>query len=325
VSTSPSSASTSPGARISTEWSVGGQPAVILENAAVRIVVLPGLGGKVLSLVDKRVDIDLLWRNARVPLRPAAFGSGYDDQFLGGWDELYPNDAPEELVGEPLPDHGELWAVPWSASVGSTDDTVWLELRVTGTVTGTEVVKRLHLGGGPELTVDYRITNPGRTDQPFLWKSHVAVALHRDTLVDMAAGEVLVDDFGNPRARPASGRFTWPWLEADGQRHDLRTLPDTHERGVSEFLLATSMEHGACSVTHPTEGTGLQLSWDRRDLPSCWLFASYGGGWRGLDVLVLEPCTGYPLSVAEGARAGTHQVLAAGATKSWQLIARIGG
>ena len=310
--------------RVSTEWSVAGQPAVILENIGVRVVVLPGLGGKVLSIVDKRADLELLWRNARVPLRPASFGSGYDDQFIGGWDELYPNDLPEELAGEPMPDHGELWAVPWSASVGSNEAGVWVELHVTGAITGTDVVKRIRLGHGPELTVDYRITNAGRTDQPFLWKSHVAVVLHPDTVVGMAAAEVLVDEFGSPRARPESGRFTWPHLEADGTRHDLRTLPDTEVRGVSEFLLATSMERGECSVTHPEQGSGLRLSWDLEDLPSCWSFASYGGGWRGLDVLVLEPCTGYPLSVADGVRAGTHQTLPAGATRSWTLTARVG-
>ncbi|TDD19504.1 DUF5107 domain-containing protein [Kribbella turkmenica] len=309
--------------RLSTEWSLAGQPAVILENTVTRVVVLPGLGGKVFSIVDKRVDRELLWRNDRVPLRPAAFGSSYDDQFIGGWDELYPTDVPEELVGEPLPDHGELWAVPWASSTGASADEVWLELRVRGAVTGTEVSKRLTLGTGAELVTDYRITNRGRTDQPFLWKTHVAVALQPDTVVDMAATDVLVHEFGSPRARPADGHITWPWLSADGVRHDLRTLPDATERGVSEFLLATALERGECGVRHPSAGTGLQLTWDRADLASCWLFASYGGGWRGLDVLVLEPCTGYPLSVGEGVEAGTHQVLAAGATKSWQLTARL--
>ena len=111
--------------------------------------------------------------------------------------------------------------------------------------------------------MDYRITNAGRIDQPFLWKSHVAVALHPDTVLDMAAGEVLVDEFGSPRARPESDSFSWPYLEAGGTRHDLRTLPDTTTQGVSEFLLATSMERGECSVAHPGEGTGLRLSWDR--------------------------------------------------------------
>jgi hypothetical protein len=316
------SASSGPG--VSTEWSLAGQQAVILENVAVRVVLLPGLGGKVLSIIDKRVDRELLWRNDRVPVRPAAFGTSYDDQFLGGWDELYPNDMPEELAGESVPDHGELWAVPWSASVGSTGAVAWVELNVAGAITGTQVVKRLSLGSGTELSIDYRVTNTCRVDQPFLWKSHVAVALHPDTVVDMAAREVLVEEFGSPRARPEGGRFTWPYLDTGGRRHDLRTLPSTTERGVAEFLLATTLERGECSVTHPSARTGLHLTWDEQELPSCWLFASYGGGWRGLDVLVLEPCSGYPLSVAAGVRAGTHQTLRAGTTKSWRLTARIG-
>lgn len=297
---------------------------MILENSAVRVVVLPGLGGKILSIVDKRADCELLWRNDRVPVRPAAFGSSYDNQFLGGWDELYPNDLPEELAGEPMPDHGELWAVPWTWTTGSALEQVWLELTVRGSITGTKVVKRLTLGAGPDLVTDYRITNSGRVDQPFLWKTHVAVALHPDTVVDMAAGEVIVHEFGSPRARPAGGRFTWPWLSADGVRHDLRALPDTTRRGISEFLLATTLDRGVCTVQHPAARTGLRLSWNPADLPSCWLFASYGGGWRGLDVLVVEPCTGYPLSVTQGVQAGTHQILPAGTTNSWQLTAHIG-
>jgi hypothetical protein len=252
-----------------------------------------------------------------------AFGSNYDDQFLGGWDELYPNDMPEELAGEPMPDHGELWAVPWTSRVGADDQQAWLELAAQGPITGTEVVKRLCLADGPELTVDYTITNTGRQDQPFLWKSHIAVQLQPDTVVDLAAGEVLMHDFGVPRARPAGGVFDWPGFESDGVRYDLRTLPDTSERGVAEFLQAKTLSDGSCGIWHPTAGTGLRLSWDPAELPSCWLFASYGGGWRGLDVLVLEPCTGYPLSVSEGVAVGTHQVLPAGETKSWRLTASL--
>lgn len=310
--------------RVDTDWAWRGQPVTVLENADVRAVVLPGLGGKIMSLIDKRADCELLWRNERVPVRPVPFGSGYDDQFLGGWDELYPNDEPETLAGEPYPDHGEVWSLPWTATTGSTDGTAWLELSLRTPISGSMITKRLTLGAGADLQVDYRVTNPTRTDLPHLWKSHVAVALQPDTMIELGAREVLVHEFGLPRARPPGGRTGWPYLEADGVRHDLRTLPDTRDRGVSEFLIATDLHRGSCGVTHPGARTGLQLAWDVADLPSCWLFASYGGGWRDLDVLVLEPCTGYPLSVTEGVAAGTHRILPAGATAEWRLTATIG-
>jgi len=311
--------------RLNTEWSLAGQPAVVLENRRLRAVVLPGLGGKIISLVDKAADVELLWRNERVPVRPVPFGSGYDDVFLGGWDELFPNDEPEVLAGEAMPDHGELWSQPWMITdLTAGDDEVALELTVRPPISATRVTKRLVLGDGPGLRTDYRLTNEGRRDLPFLWKSHVAVRLHSDTAVTLAAGDVLVHEFGDPRTRPEGGRFSWPRALVEGVEHDFRHPPATGASGLTEFLIATALSEGHCGVDHPVAGTGLALAWDVADLPSCWTFASYGGGWRGLDVLVLEPCTGYPLSVAEGVAQGTHQVLAAGATKEWSLTARVG-
>jgi galactose mutarotase-like enzyme len=311
--------------RISTEWSLAGQPAVVLENRHLRTVLLPGLGGKIISLVDKAADTELLWRNDRVPVRPVPFGSGYDDVFLGGWDELFPNDEPEVLAGELMPDHGELWSVPWTVRevVEDADEAV-LELTVSTPVSAVTVTKRLVLGRGPTLRTDHRVTNTGRRDLPFLWKSHVAVRLHGDTAVDVAAAEVDVHAFGEPRVRPEGDRFVWPVAMVDGIEHDFRRQPDTTGGGVSEFLIATTLTDGRCGVLHPAAGSGLTLTWDPAELPSCWTFASYGGGWRGLDVLVLEPCTGHPLSVLDGVAAGTHQVLPAGATRAWSLTARVG-
>jgi galactose mutarotase-like enzyme len=321
----PTAGSSGPSPRISTEWSLAGQPAVVLENRRLRAVVLPGLGGKIISLVDKVADAELLWRSDRVPVRPVPFGSGYDDAFLGGWDELFPNDEPEVLAGEAMPDHGELWSLPWLITdLTAGDDQVTLELAVRPPISATCVTKRLVLGDGPELRTDYRLTNEGRRELPFLWKSHVAVRLHPDTVIGVAAGDVLVHEFGDPRVRPEGGRFDWPSASVAGTEHDFRRPPDTTARGVTEFLIATTLDDGRCGVEHPVVGTGLTLTWDPADLPSCWTFASYGGGWRGLDVLVLEPCTGHPLSVLDGVAAGTHQVLAAGATREWSLTARVG-
>ena len=311
--------------RLSTEWSLAGQPAVVLENRWLRAVVVPGVGGKIISLVDKTADLELLWRNERVPVRPVPFGSGYDDAFLGGWDELYPNDEPEVLAGEAMPDHGELWSLPWLITdLTQGADEVAVELTVRTPISASTVCKRLVLGDGPALRTDYRVTNDGRRELPFLWKSHVAVRLHPDTVIGMAAGDVLVHEFGDPRVRPEGGRFTWPSAAVAGTAHDFRRLPDTTVRGVTEFLIATTLDEGRCGVEHPVAGSGFTLTWDPADLPSCWTFASYGGGWRGLDVLVLEPCTGYPLSVLDGVAAGSHQVLPAGVTKEWSVTASVG-
>ena len=313
-------------AGLSTEWSLAGQPAVVLENRRLRAVVLPGLGGKIISLVDKAADLELLWRNDRVPVRPVPFGSGYDDVFLGGWDELFPNDEPEVLAGEAMPDHGELWSLPWMITdLTEVADEVALELTVRPPISATRVTKRLVLGDGPGLRTDYRVTNEGRRELPFLWKSHVAVRLHADTAVALAAGDVLVHEFGDPRARPEGGRFAWPLAVVGGVEHDFRRLPDTSARGVTEFLIATSLTAGHCGVAHPAARHRTRVVVGRRGpavLLDLRLVRRRVAGSR--RAWCWSRARGHPLSVADGVAAGTHQVLAAGATKEWSLTARVG-
>jgi hypothetical protein len=61
------------------------------------------------------------------------------------------------------------------------------------------------------------------------------------------------------------------------------------------------------------DGFGLGLAFDPEVFSSCWTFASYGG-WRGLETLIMEPCTGYPVNLAAGMSAGTHRTLQPGQT-----------
>ena len=50
-----------------------------------------------------------------VPLQASPIGAAYDDVWAGGWEELFPNDAPGAFEGRDLPDHGEWWTMAWTA------------------------------------------------------------------------------------------------------------------------------------------------------------------------------------------------------------------
>src|SRR5437879_4094751 len=83
--------------------------ALTLQNEALRLEVLPELGGKLWSLEDLRLGRQFLWQQPGLSPRPLPQGSDYDDNFFGGMDELLPNDIPEAVGGRSLADHGELW------------------------------------------------------------------------------------------------------------------------------------------------------------------------------------------------------------------------
>lgn len=307
-------------ARLSRDWSFNGTQALVLDNGRLRVVVLPALGGKIWQITNLDDGRELLWQNPRLTARPVPFGSVYDDVFFGGWDELFPNDVPEELQGESYPDHGELWASAWEWRVDQESaDEVRLTLSVQTPISACKLTKTLTLRDGePHLRVSWRLANEGHQDLPYLWKQHVAVPVSEPATLAMGARSMYLEGFGNPRAGSGVTRYEWPYLTGGGgERHDMRaTLPS--QSCVSEFQYATELDGGWCSVTY-ADGSGIGLAFDPEVFSSCWTFASYGG-WRSHEVLVLEPCTGYPVSVADGIAAGTHRTLPAGKVLDTEVV-----
>lgn len=310
--------------RLSTAWTLHGLDVVLLENELLRVTLLPQLGGKIWQLSFKPADRDLLWQHPRLTPQRVPFHSVYDDVFYGGWDELFPNDLPEQIGGEQLPDHGEVWTLPWSvAVVRDTPEEAIVHLSVTTPISSARVEKWITLRAGePKLRFRHRITSLGAHEQPFLWKLHAAMALGEASRIDVPARNVYIEDFGPPRNGQTQLSYSWPFvIDAAGERHDMRrTLPPTAQ--VNEFQYATELTAGWCSITHPHERLGFGLSFDPAVLPACWLFATYGG-WRNLSTVVLEPCTGYGVSLAQGIGSGTHQVLQPGQQIDVEIVATV--
>ncbi|MFB9280233.1 DUF5107 domain-containing protein [Cohnella cellulosilytica] len=310
-------------ARVSTEWTYRGFRAVILENGLLRVVILPELGAKIWQITHKPTGTDLLWQHPRIAPRPVGFGASYDDHFFGGWDELFPNDAPETLAGEALPDHGELWTLPWAYETGGGQAEAWVKLSVGTPVSACRAEKTIRLRAGEaKLRFSHRLANPGRAELPFLWKLHAAVKADGNGRIDVGAEQAYLEEFGPPRTGRTGVAYRWPYAPGeDGTIHDMRVaLPASS--GVNEFQYLTELTGGWCAYTDTSTGVGLGLAFDPAVFPSCWLFATYGG-WRGLSTVVLEPCTGYPLLVEEGVKADTHRTLKGGETLTAEVVASV--
>lgn len=282
----------------------GGTTRLVLSNERLRVVVLPELGGRVWEITHLASGRQLLWhapgaRPTRVP-----FGADYDDNFAGGWDELYPNDLPERLAGRDYPDHGEAWAAAWDWEVLPGEDAA-VRLWLHGPVSGSRLVRTLRLApGSSALEVAVEVSNGTGAALPFMHKQHLAADLPPGSRIDLPRARVEIGDFGRPRAGSPGDRFAWPVLETDEGPVDFAPEPPG---AASELLFASGLDAGWVACTQP-DGIGIGLVFDPSDYPACWTFTSWGG-WRGLRVAVLEPCTGTGLSVRDGAQRGTHRVL----------------
>lgn len=277
---------------------------IVIGNDVLTAWIVPDMGARIWRLRVNAHSRDLLWnsRTLRPAITPA--GSSYDDSFVGGWDELFPNDIPEELGGLTFPDHGELWSARWAVAARSRDGSS-AEFATRGPISGVQVTKRVRLPAGrPAVVVEWRVDHRGDRELPVMWKQHLALPVAEGARILLPESTVTIADFGRPRL-PVGTSYSWP----DGSGVDMSEMPRLDGR-VSEFQCATGLREGWCGVTY-ADGLALRLRFDPEIFPAVWTFASYGE-WQGEEVLVLEPSTGWSERAGDGPGLGTHRLLKPG-------------
>lgn len=301
-----------------------GVPGVRLQGALLSLSVFPDAGGKILELVHRPTGFNLLWQNPRVGLRPTYAGAAFDDVWCGGWDELFPTDAPCTLDGNTYHDHGDLWFGPWEWSVERDDaEEATLYLRRFSVSLPCLVEKWISLRrDATAVAFRHRLSNLGTQPVSFVWNLHVAHAIEPGSRVHLPAGRVGVEPPFWGRAGEGMGELSWP-VHADGSgaRHDLSRLPGP-EAGCTEWLFARDLREGWCAVTHPSTGLGLELAFDREVFSTVWLWGVFGG-WRGHYVLLTEPCTSTPGSLADNVARGRAATLEVGDVLETGVVATV--
>ena len=273
---------------------------VRLENSFLRVDISPEIGGRVISIYNKKLDLEFLWKNEQLSLSPAQPGDAYDPRFFGGIDEVIPGDIPEQIGALDCPDHGELWTLPLETQIMDEG----LALRGVLPRWGLSYHKHIALRpAAPWIDMDYRIENRSGEDRIFLWKLHAAVNINAGDAIICPAQKAVVADPAWSRWKTETP-FSWPFVH--GERADLIAPAD----GTTDFLFLYDLEAGAIGCRRHALDCELTIFFDRKVFPYACYFASFGG----LDqhyTAVLEPCTAMPVSVNEAARLQQCSILKA--------------
>jgi hypothetical protein len=278
---------------------------ILLENRCLRITVLPEAGARIRQITYKPLNADVLWNNPAMQPAQQPLHASYDDVWSGGWDELFPNDEAATLEGKRLPDHGELWTGAWQGDPIQEEDAVGVKLRFTTPISNFLAEKTLLLRPQSAcLEVRYHLLNQSTATAPFLFKLHPAFAVSANHRIDFPPMAVLLEPEFPGTLDGAPAIFPWPHAHANGTILDLRQVPEISSRAV-HFFYGTGLVSGWCGVTDRSNQLAAALRFDPNVFSSCWLFATHGG-WRDLNVAVLEPATGFPFqmqSMIDGGRA----------------------
>lgn len=296
-----------------------GLRAITLENELLRVQILPEAGAKIWQIVYLPLDTPLLWNNPDIAPAAHPLHACYDDVWSGGWDELFPNDEEALIAGQRYPDHGEFWTARWDAEPFTSAHEVGVALHLRTPLSAITVEKTITLRRNEaQLRFSHRLKNHTGAPFPFLWKLHPAMRVTTSHRIDMPAMQGVREPAFPGTLAEAPIEFTWPHITRAGKPVDLRRVPHPDEQELY-FFYGTELQDGWCAITDTAQRFACGLRFDPEIFCSCWLFATYGG-WRGYNVAVLEPCTGYPIQFSEMQAAGHARVLPPGETLATEVL-----
>jgi galactose mutarotase-like enzyme len=287
-----------------TSWN--GEPALEIAGAGLTMIIVPGRGGKIVSLVDDHGTEWLLGPPDRLPA-PARPGARFIEAEMCGWDECAPTiDVCRLADGTELPEHGDLWTAAWSVRPGAVGDST-VSMEVGGTAL-PYTLRREVLATDTGLELRYRVT--ADRPIPFLWAAHPQFLAPLGTMIELPPEiDRVIDVYREPGVE-----HRW-----DTGLASIDTVPEGTGRKV---YLPPTASVGTAALRRP-DGRALRLTWDPAIVPYLGFWYDRSGFARA-DVIAIEPSTGYYDSLVEAVSRGRVSTVMPDRPLEWTVTLELG-
>jgi len=296
-----------------------------LENEAIKIALIPDLGGKIVQLSRKETgtaflkesDVDL-----SVYARPQ-LGDAFLPPYASGFDECFPNISPSmyQFKGDilKLPDHGELWTQPWNFEHNSDEITLWTR----GNMLNYRFAKHVKLkDSGLEIT--YELESFEEVPFDYIWSAHPLLQISEgdELLLPEEISEVVVNASSDPSLGTLGDTLSWPKLF--GKDSDINfNYVQPKNLGFAAKLFSNRLSEGRVGIYKKQSDESLLFSFDVNQVPYLGIWLCYGG-WPEGDTpddytLAVEPCSSRPDSLEKACQWGEQQKISPSTIKCWQL------
>ena len=299
-----------------------------LQNESVRIEVVPELGCKIVSIQDIVHDHEWLWKDPKRPLKPAKFGDLYQDFDISGFDECFPNIgiSPYPLDSTlTLPDHGDLWSIPWTVKTDGSS--------IIATVEGRSlpyIFSRTVELDGPRIIFKYQVRNENESDISFIWSAHPLFKVSGEMRILLNETPEMTKEFGfGGRLGPDGldghlGKYqAYHWPNALNENDEIVDLSFvTLKKSVTDKVVLSSPLDGKLSLEDSNSGRSLNIRFSPAEIPyvgicfnlGAWPFNDNPGTW-----IAIEPTTGCTDKLDDSLARGVADSLAPGEVRSWSF------
>ncbi len=309
-----------------TSWN--GLTAWLLENQTLRVVIVPDVGARIVSIFDRQAGREWLLGPDTPPKGPPTYAQSYPDYGMCGWDEMFPTIIPcgypalGVYQGAALPDHGEVWALPWTREATSGDE---LCLSVEGRALPYHLTRSATLDEPGTLRLRYQVTNRGSEPLVYLWAAHPLMAVDTDTEISLPPE---VHEVYNVMDRHPWGkhgdRYAWPnAISADGKQWQLNRVGPAALKDCRKFYVPPELPVSWAGLQQRGNGPWLRLVWSKAELPYLGIWIDEGTYCKAPTV-ALEPTNAFYDALDTAWQNRRYATLPIDGRHEWSVTVRVG-
>lgn len=265
---------------------------IVLESTKIRAEFIPEPGGKLASLINKNTGYEYLVQRENAVYREQPYNGVYVDGECSGFDDMFPTIDTCRYENEPwqgveMPDHGEVWSLPWKFEF----DDLTLKMSVEGVRFPYRLEKSVFLSNENTLRIEYTLTNLSSSEFEFLWAGHFMLNVKEGTTVtvpDDCKQAVTILTNGNG----AYGDIhDWPYFkDKNGNKYRADICRPKDTLGFEKYYFINRLKDGWCKLNYPDNKNGFKISFPVSTVPYLGLLMNEGG-WDGLYNIFIEPCS----------------------------------
>lgn len=300
-----------------------GRDAITLESSEIKVQFLPGLGGKMSSLLYKKTSREFLTQGKNEEYKILKYDGTYVESECSGFDDCFPTIDPcyyneYPWAGVRIPDHGEVCGLCWDYKIDDNE----LYMYVYGVRLPYKLEKWVRYEDDQLLTIQYKATNLSGFDMDFLWAAHPMINAEE-------GGEILIpfkeeqditcvlsfdENFGI-----YGDSMKWPVANGrDGKTKRLDITSKRNEQGNNyKIFFNSKVNAGWCGYKY-RDGTVVLLEFPENKVPYLGIWVNEGSAF-GFHNIALEPCTGAFDSINAAKAHKLNSVLRAKEEYDWSL------